>query len=213
MWIKKTIDIKNLTFRYDNQSVFKNFNAQIQVGEISMITGLNGSGKTTLVNLLTRIQNPPRNSIFFDDTDILDFDIQTLRKRFSYVSQDIKFFYGTLKENLAYSDSYSDESIFKILEKVGLRDYVMKLPEGLETMMGNEGLQFSGGQRQRFAIVQALLSNTDIIIFDEATKSVDAKTEQIIMDMLRDDFEGKTRIIVSHNPDHLKYADNIVSLN
>jgi len=211
--LKDLINIKNLTFKYNDNYIFKNFNTNIEAGKINMIIGSNGSGKTTLVSLITRLKETPENSIFFDDIDVLDFNVETLRNKISYVAQDIQFFYGTLRENLSYAFEVSDDEIFSTLEKVGLKDFVMNLPEGLDTKMGNDGLFFSGGQRQKFAISQAILNNSDIVIFDEATKSIDTETENIIIKMLKEDFKEKTRIIISHNPDHLVHADNVIKLD
>lgn len=210
--ITKLIDVRKLNFKYENYTVFKDFSAKIIAGKINCITGLNGTGKSTLLHLIMRLKNPPSNSIFIDDIDILDFDLQTLRDKISYVAQDIKFFYGTVRENIAYRNEYNDEIILDTLNKLGLRKFIEELPEGLDTIVGEDGLKFSGGQRQRFAIAQAILNNSDIIIFDEATKSIDNETEDMIMNMLVNDFKDKTRIIVTHNPQHIVYAENIINL-
>lgn len=210
--IKKSIEIRNLNFKYDNQIVFKKFNAEILAGEKTWIIGPNGSGKSTLVNLIMRLKKTPPNSIFIDGVDILKFDVSSLRKKISYVSQDVKFFYGTVRENVSYRGTYSDQEILTVLEKLKIRDFIDKLPEGLNTIVGDDGLRFSGGQRQRFAIAQAILNNSDIIIFDEATKNIDSDTEKIIMDMLEKEFKNKTRIIINHNEEHLAHTDSIIRL-
>jgi len=212
--LNDSIQIKDLSFKYDNNKViFNKLNSAIMAHKINFIIGKNGSGKTTLVSMLMRLKRPPKNSIFIDGTDILEFDLNSLRGKISYVSQDVKFFYGTIRENISYGNICSDEILLETLDKVGLRDSIDGLPDGLNTFMTDDGQNFSGGQRQRFAIAQSILNDSDIIIFDEATKSVDHDNENAIMNMLIKQFSNKTRIVISHNKNHIRFAEHVIDLD
>jgi ABC-type multidrug transport system fused ATPase/permease subunit len=207
------IEINNLNYAYKNKKVFSNFNTTIPAHKLSLIVGPNGSGKTTLVHLLMRLRDCPPGTIFIDGNDIRKFDNASWKKNIAYVAQEITLFNGTLRENIAYGNpNLFDEEIHKVLRRVDLFNVITNHPDGLNMNIADNGMVFSGGQRQRIAIARALLRRADVVIFDEATKSVDEKTEKIIWDILLNELADTTRIVVSHNPAHKKLADVVIDL-
>ncbi len=209
---KDKIECKNLSFQYEKSPVLKNINCTISRGKITLIVGPNGSGKSTFINLLLRLYDCAPESIYLDGKDIREYSVDSWRTKIAYVAQDITLFHGTLLKNLTYGvkGRVSIKKINDLLKKVWLNKFVASLPDWLNTNIGDWGVRFSGGQRQRIAIARALLIDPQIIIFDEATKSVDTETEKLIMRMLVKEFQKTTRIIVSHNPAHKKLADTVI---
>lgn len=209
------IEFRHLSFKYDKSKVLSDLTVRFPARKMTIITGKNGSGKSTIVNLILRLYKCPKRTIFLDNIDIHRFDIPSLRWKIAYVAQDIILFHGTLRENLTYwySESISEEQLNEVIWKVGLEDFLASLPEGLDTNIWDGGKKFSGWQRQRIAIARALLSTPEIIIFDEATKSIDKKTDQLIMNMLVHNFAETTRIVITHNEKHYLLADQVVILD
>jgi ABC-type multidrug transport system fused ATPase/permease subunit len=214
--LKKGIEIKNLNFSYAAQSsdVLKNLNFYIPKGKITAIIGPTGSGKSTLVSLLMRFYDCPSNSIFIDGVDIKEFDPKTLRSKISSIAQDNIFLNDTIKHNILYgAEGNLPESYIKdINESVLVHDFVDKMSEKYETVIGEKGTNLSGGEKQRISLARSILKKHDIFIMDEGTSALDGKTEQRITDFLDKILKDKTRIIISHRLSTIKKADNIIYL-
>jgi len=212
--LQKWILCKKLSFAYSDDEVIQNLSLTIPAGKTTLIMGANGSGKTTLLSLILRFYDCPSGTIFIDDLDIHDLDIPSWRSHIAYVAQDVILFNGTVRENMTYwyAKKVSQKRIDEVIKKVGLTEFLSALPLGIETNIGDGWLKFSGWQRQRIAIARALLCNPQIIIFDEATKSIDTETDDMIMNMLVNEFKSTTRIVVSHNIHHKKFADHVIVL-
>jgi ABC-type multidrug transport system fused ATPase/permease subunit len=181
---------------------------------MTAIVGQTGSGKTTLINLLMRFYDIPKNSIKIDDDDIKDLTIKSLRRYIAIVSQETQLFNESLRTNLVYGldNEISDEEAISALKKARLYDYVSKLPEGIDTFIGDKGVKLSGGEKQRLAIARALLKGSEILILDEATSSLDTKTERLIQEAINEAIKDKTSIVIAHRLSTIKHADKIVVL-
>ncbi|MEC1522843.1 ABC transporter ATP-binding protein [Neobacillus niacini] len=214
--IQGTIMIRNLSFKYQRskESALKNITVSIPKGTSLAIVGKVGSGKSTLVNLLLRLYNPPKNSIFIDDHDIRDVPLKTLRSSVAYVPQDNFLFSSSIKENIAFDPNpYENEQVFHAARQAHVYQDIMELPEKFETELGERGLSLSGGQRQRVSIARALIKPSPIIIFDDSLSAVDSKTETNILNTLRTQMKSRTSIIISHRISTIQEADQIIVLD
>jgi ATP-binding cassette, subfamily B, multidrug efflux pump len=210
------IRIKNLSFKYQRSKKYalKNITITIPKGTSLAIVGKVGSGKSTLVNLLLRLYNPPKNSIFIDEHDIRDVPLKTLRTSVAYVPQDNFLFSSTIKENIAFDPNpYQDNQVVHAAKQAHIYDDIMELPHNFETELEERGLSLSGGQRQRVSIARALIKPSPIIIFDDSLSAVDSKTESIILNTLRSEMKSRTSIIISHRISTIQEADQIIVLD
>lgn len=214
--LKDGIEIKNLSFGYDDATglVLKNVSFKIPKGKITAIVGPTGSGKSTITNLLLRFYDCPAGSIFIDSVDIHDYKIDSLRKKISFVNQDVLLFNSTIEHNIKYGikDNISNDLIMDITQKTSVHDFVEKLPKSYQTEIGERGSNFSGGEKQRISIARALIKDHDIFIMDEATSALDGNTERKIVEGIKDLLKNKTQIIISHRLSTIKNADQIVYL-
>lgn len=212
--LKKVIEFKNLNFSYENDKyALKNVTFPIVKGEMTALVGPSGSGKTTLINILMRFYDCSPQSIFIDGSDIRNFTLKSLRTHMAFVSQDTLLFNDTLKNNIMYGlDIVREEKIFEALKKAKLYDFVMELPRGLDTLIGDKGIQLSGGERQRVSIARALLKNTEILILDEATASLDTSTEKLIQGAIEEAVKERTTIVIAHRLSTIKNSDKIIVL-
>lgn len=214
--IQGDIIISNLSFKYQRskESALKNINVSIPKGTSLAIVGKVGSGKSTLVNLLLRLYNPPKNSIFIDDNDIRGVPLKNLRESVAYVPQDNFLFSSSIKENIAFDPNpYQDEQVFHAARQAHVYEDIMDLPDKFDTELGERGLSLSGGQRQRVSIARALIKPSPIIIFDDSLSAVDSKTESNILNTLRTQMKSRTSIIISHRISTIQEADQIIVLD
>ncbi|MBD1379416.1 ABC transporter ATP-binding protein [Metabacillus arenae] len=214
--IKGEIRIRNLSFQYKNSKGYalRNINLTIEKGASLAIVGKIGSGKSTLVNLLLRVYNPPRNTIFIDNYDIRDLPLKLLRTSIGYVPQTNFLFSSTIKENIAFDPNYyQDNQIYKAAKQAHVYRDIMDFPEGFNTALGERGLSLSGGQRQRVSIARAMIKQSPIMIFDDSLSAVDVKTEERILKTLRSEIKGRTSIIISHRISTIQKADKIIVLD
>ena len=208
------ITFNEISFNYDGkENLFKNFNLEIPFGSSVGIVGDTGSGKTTIAKLLLRLYEPTDGSIYIGKYNINEIDINSFRKKIGIVSQDSFLFNSTIKNNISYGIT---NPLIEDIEDAAIQsqsiEFIDKLPFGFDTAVGERGQTLSGGQQQRIAIARTLMRQPDIIIFDEATSSVDNKTEQLIQQALFDIRKGRTSIIIAHRLSTIRNCSNIFVL-
>jgi len=209
------IEIKGLTFQIENHQppLLDILHLEIQKGEKIVIVGRTGSGKTTLCRLLTRLLESPIGSIFYDGVEIHQIPLNVLRSSIGYVPQETFLFSDTLRDNITLGRSeVTEEEIQEVIRIAQLEEEIRSFPEGLQTMLGEKGINLSGGQAQRVAIARALLLKPEIFILDNALSSVDLQTEERILEGLERVLKGKTFILITHRVAPLKRADRIIVL-
>ncbi|WP_078544577.1 ABC transporter ATP-binding protein [Litchfieldia alkalitelluris] len=213
--IQGEITIKNLSFKYpsSDEEVLKNINLSIPTGSSLAIVGKIGSGKSTLVNLLLRVYNPPRESIFIDSVDIRDIPLKTLRTNVGYVPQENFLFSTTIKNNIGFDPKpYQDNQVHRAAKQAHVYHDISELTHQFETKLGERGLSLSGGQRQRVSIARAMIKKSPIMIFDDSLSAVDSKTEKTILEALNEEMKGRTTIIISHRISTIQDCDHIIVL-
>lgn len=214
--LASSIEFRHINFKYiQKKPALRDISFTIEKGKVTAIVGPTGSGKTTMVSLLLRLYDCPPDSIFIDGADIRSFTTSSLMKHFSYVSQDILLFNDTIRENLVYglSEPVSEEAMRQALQKARLSDFIASLPEGMHTQIGDRGIKLSGGEKQRLAIARALLKGGEILILDEATSSLDTKTEKLIQEAINEAVKDRTSIIIAHRLSTIKNVDKIVVID
>ncbi|MHA1556371.1 MAG: ABC transporter ATP-binding protein [Candidatus Heimdallarchaeota archaeon] len=213
--IKGTIQFEKVKFWYDRDNVvFEDLNLTIRKGEKLAIVGHTGSGKTSLVSLLSRYYEFQGGDILIDGQSIRNYTLESYRKQFGKVEQNIYLFPGSIKENIQYGrENVTDEEIWRVLDIVQASEFIHRLPDGLETIIGDRGRDLSVGQRQLISFARAILLNPKILILDEATSSVDAYTEAMIQEALEKILEERTSIIVAHRLSTIVNADRIIVMD
>ncbi|MBH48625.1 MAG: hypothetical protein CME71_10695 [Halobacteriovorax sp.] len=210
---KRSIEVKDLTFTYGEGEVLKNFSMHVKKGEKVGLVGLSGSGKSTLINLLLGLYPVKHGSILLDEKAIADIKLNNLRGLFGLVSQDIFLFNDTIKGNLTLGKEFSDEQIKHALDVSYASEFVDKLPDGLETIVGDRGTRLSGGQQQRLTIARAFLQDTEILLFDEATSALDNESEKVVQKALESIASQKTVVAVAHRLSTIQDYDRIYVLS
>lgn len=214
---KGAIEFKDLVFAYnDENKVFNGLSLAIKEGERVGIVGLSGAGKSTLVAILLKYFRLNSGAVLVDGQDIAEVDSDSLRKNISLIPQDIMLFHRSVFENIGYGNvNASEEEVIKAAKKANIHDYIMKLEQGYQTLVGERGVKLSGGQRQRIAIARAILKNAPILILDEATSSLDTETERLIQNSINDmlNNSGATVIAIAHRLSTLKHMDRIIVLD
>lgn len=215
---KGNIRVENLSFRYTNstEKVLDNINLNVKAGEKYALVGKSGSGKTTFVNLLPRFYDYQEGTIYLDDIPITELTLQNLRHQFAYVSQNITLFNDTVRNNIAYGDmqhAASEDDILSAAKAANALEFIEKLPQGFDTLIGDDGILLSGGQRQRLAIARAILSNAPILILDEATSALDTESERHIQGALVKLLENRTTFMIAHRLSTIEEADHILVMD
>jgi subfamily B ATP-binding cassette protein HlyB/CyaB len=207
--------LEGVRFRYrlDGPEVIRNVHLDIRPGMILGIVGRSGSGKSTLAKLIQRLYLPESGRILIDGIDLSLADPAWLRRQIGVVLQESFLFNGSVRDNIAFHyPQASMEEVMKAANLAGAHEFVLELPEGYDTIVGERGTALSGGQRQRVAIARALLTNPRILIFDEATSSLDSESEAIIQKNLRQICQGRTVILIAHRLSTLRMAERIIVL-
>ncbi|SRX55733.1 ABC transporter ATP-binding protein [Aequorivita sp. CIP111184] len=208
------ISIKNISFKYDDQYVLKDFSLEIPKGKTVALVGQSGSGKSTIANLLTRFYDVNQGSIEIDGVDIKDISKRSLRGLMGIVSQDSILFNDSVGNNLKLGKPLaSDLELMEAAEISNSYEFIKDLPEGFETNIGDSGNKLSGGQKQRLSIARAVLKNPPIMILDEATSALDTESERLVQDALEKMMKNRTSIVIAHRLSTIQNADNIVVLS
>jgi subfamily B ATP-binding cassette protein MsbA len=210
-----TLEFKNISFIYpDGTHALKNLSAKIEGGKKIGLVGISGSGKTTFLNLIPRLFNLKHGAIFIDDQNINNINLNSLRKEISLVSQDVILFDDTIKSNILYGNSFaSDDEIIQACKFAAAQDFIEKLPNKYETVIGENGIKLSGGQKQRLSIARAILKDSSIILLDEATSSLDSESEAVIQKAIENLIKNKTTIIIAHRLSTIMNCDKILVFN
>ncbi len=206
------ISFENITFSYnEGDAIFNNFSMSIKPGERVGIVGHSGAGKTTIAKLLLRFIDVSEGVIYIDGQDIKQMTQDDLRSHIAYVSQDPGLFHRTLKENIAYGNSYAtEEEIIAVAKQARAHEFIMRTPLQYETLVGERGVKLSGGERQRIAIARAILKNAPILILDEATSALDSESEKYIREALDELMKNKTTLVVAHRLSTVQKMDRII---
>jgi len=212
--VRGEIELQNVSFSYDGiRRVLRNVNLKIEPGHMIGLAGPSGGGKTTMVNLICRFYDVMEGRILIDGVDVRDYDIAALRKRIGVVLQEPFLFHGTVAENIAYGDAEATaDDIIRSARAANAHDFIVGFPDGYDTLVGERGQALSGGERQRISIARAILNNPAILIFDEATSSVDTETEKLIQEAIDRLIADRTTIAIAHRLSTLRKADRLVIL-
>lgn len=210
--LQSTIEFRNLHFSYfDGKEVLQDLSFFIEREKMTAIVGATGSGKTTIISLLMRYYDCHPESIFVDGLDIRQYKIPSLREHIALVSQETLLLNDTLRANITYGlGNVKEEKLEETIAGARLKEFIAGLPQGLNTLIGDRGVRLSGGEKQRISIARALLKNADILILDEATSSLDSKTEQLIQEAMDEAMTGKTAIVIAHRLSTIQNADTII---
>lgn len=208
---KGNIIFENISFSYlENVPLIDKISLTIKKGQTVALVGHSGAGKTTILNLICRFFDPASGRITLDGTDIRKITMSSLRSNLALVSQDVTLFNDTIKENIAYGTKGAAlPEIQKAAKHAAAHDFIMELPDGYDTMIGENGVKLSGGQRQRIAIARAMLKNAPILLLDEATSSLDTKSERAVQEALSNLMQNRTTIVVAHRLSTIQSADLI----
>lgn len=212
--LKHYIEIRNVDFSYgDDNLVLQNVKLKIERGQTVALVGASGSGKTTLTDLLIRFYDPTSGDIYIDGVNLKNYRLGSLRQKMAIVSQDTFIFNATVRENIAYGlENIDDAAITTAAIKANAWEFIVNLPEKLQTPLGERGVRLSGGQRQRIAIARALLRNPEILILDEATSALDSISERLVQQSLEELATGRTVIAIAHRLSTIFKADQVVVL-
>jgi len=212
--LRKGIYFKSVTFSYEDKPAVEDLHFMIPMGKTTAIVGKSGAGKSTIISLLMRFYDPQRGSICIDNEPLKEFQKDSYRCNIGVVGQDTFIFNDTVKNNVAFGalDSPTDELITEAAKKAGAHNFIMGLPKGYETFLGDRGVTLSGGERQRISIARAILRDPEILILDEATSSLDMGTEELIHKALTDLSRDRTVIIIAHRLSTIRGADQIIVL-
>lgn len=209
------IRFDNVSFSYEEgRNVLKDVSFEIRKGEKIALIGTNGSGKTSITNLILRLYKPTYGKILLDGTDINKINLRDYRKLIAVVSQDVYLFNGTIKENIDVLSLTPQCKIYTFTKKSCAHEFIDKMPDKYESIIGNEGLNLSGGERQKIAMARALMKDSKILILDEATSNYDTSSEvQIFKSLTKDNVDERTIIVITHKPDILKLMDKIIMID
>ncbi len=209
----KNILFEDVGFAYENEQILSNINLEIKKGETIAIVGHSGGGKSTITNLLLRFYDVNSGEIFIDGHNIQDYIISDVRTLFGFVTQDVMLFNDTIFNNISFGNTNRDkQSVIEAAKHANAHDFIMKMPETYDTIIGDRGMKLSGGQRQRISIARAILQNPSVLLFDEATSSLDSHSEQIVQEAINRLMQNRTSIVIAHRLSSIQNADCIIVL-
>jgi ATP-binding cassette subfamily B protein/subfamily B ATP-binding cassette protein MsbA len=191
--------------------VIRDFNLKVLGGQIVALVGPSGAGKTTLTDLVARFHDPTTGSILLNGVDLRNIKLKSYRSLLAVVQQETFLFDGTIRENIAYGRrGVTDEDVIDAAQRANAHEFITRLPDGYQTLIGERGFKLSGGQRQRLSIARAILAKPQILILDEATSNLDTESEQLIQASLSELFKGRTTFVIAHRLSTITHADLIV---
>jgi ATP-binding cassette subfamily B protein len=215
--LRGAISMRDVWFRYPSRPdapVLAEFNLEAAPGQKIALVGPSGAGKSTVINLLYRFYNPDRGEVLLDGKPAASYPLASLRKNFALVPQEVLLFGGSIQENIRYGrPDASDAEIIEAAKQANAHQFIDKLPEGYQTLVGERGTQLSGGQRQRIAIARAILADPAILVLDEATSSLDAESERLVQEALDKLMENRTSLIIAHRLSTVRRADQILVMS
>lgn len=213
--VSSSIKLKNITFGYDdNKKLFEDLNVTLPAGQVIALVGPSGAGKTTLFNLLQGFYQPLNGDISIDDRSIYEFSLSELRSMIAHVPQETFLFEGTIRENLLIArPKIPEKKMIEAARHACIHDFILSLPDGYDTEVGERGMKLSGGQKQRISIARAILKNSPILLLDEATSALDSETENHVKQALEQLMKGRTTIVIAHRLSTVKNADLIIVMN
>ena len=211
----KEIEFRNVSFSYPGrEEAIKDISVSFEKNKCTALVGQSGSGKTTIINLLIRLFDPSRGGIFIDGTDVKEYKKDSWLRKIGFVSQDTFIFHASVRDNIAFGlDNVNMEKIEKAAKIANANDFILKLPDGYDTVVGEKGMKLSGGERQRIAIARAILRNPEILIFDEATSALDNISQSLIQNSISEIVKNHTVILIAHRLSTIATADKIVVLD
>ncbi|WP_258871285.1 ABC transporter ATP-binding protein, partial [Halobacillus trueperi] len=202
-----------LTYIEDDDSALKDISFDAPPGKTIGLIGATGSGKTSITQLITRFYEPERGEVLVDGRPVQDYGLKSLRKNIGFVLQESFLFSTTIKENIAYGNPDATlEDVIDAAKRAQAHEFIMEMPDGYDTLLGERGMGLSGGQKQRIAIARAILIDPAILVLDDATSAVDMETEFKIQKALQEVMRGRTTFIIAHRISSLKHADEIIVL-
>lgn len=208
------IKIDNVSFEYDSIPVLKNINIKIKCGSLVAFVGLSGAGKTTLLDIIPQFYLPSSGRVLFDGLDASELEIRSIREQIAVVSQQVFIFNDTVSKNISYGFTKEPdfEKIVAAAKAANADTFIRSMPDGYNTILGEDGVRISGGERQRIAIARAILRNPSILLLDEATSALDSENESLIQEALERLMEGRTTLVISHRFSAVQHADLIIVL-
>jgi ABC-type multidrug transport system fused ATPase/permease subunit len=211
------VEFRDVSFSYPGRKdveVLRQVDFTVSKGEKVALVGPSGAGKTTVSALIFRFYDPSSGQILIDNKPINEYDLNSLRNRMAIVPQEVLLFGGTIRENIEYGKpGATEEEVTEAARKANATEFIDRFPEGLNTIVGDRGIQLSGGQRQRIAIARAILKDPDILILDEATSSLDAESESLVQSALELLMKNRTSIIIAHRLSTIRKADKIIVID
>lgn len=211
--LERAIYLQNVSFKYESEYVLKDFNLEVPKGQMVALVGQSGSGKSTIANLVTRFYDVSGGTISIDDTDIRDMSKKSLRNLLGLVTQDSILFNDTVRSNIGLGKAHAtEEEIVAAAKIANAHDFIVDLPKGYDTNIGDSGNKLSGGQKQRLSIARAVLKNPPIMILDEATSALDTESERLVQDALERMMKNRTSIVIAHRLSTIQNANKIVVL-
>ncbi|NLK28583.1 MAG: ABC transporter ATP-binding protein [Clostridiales bacterium] len=213
--VRGDIEFNNVAFKYDDTSteVFKNINLKVKAGEYMALVGSSGVGKTTMCSLIPRFYEVTEGKITIDGIDIRDIKLRSLRRNIGIVQQDVYLFAGTVMDNIRYGKlDATEEEIIEAAKNANAHEFIMELPNGYHTYIGQRGIKLSGGQKQRLSIARVFLKNPPILIFDEATSALDNESEKVVQESLEKLAKNRTTFVIAHRLSTIKNAKKILVL-
>ena len=212
--LSREISLEKIRFRYEENEVLKDINLTARKGEIIAVVGPSGAGKSTLVNLIGRFYDPTEGSVKIDGVDLRDIKLKSLRDQIGIVTQEMLLFNDTVTANISYgSKQLPKEDVMKAAKVANAHDFIMNMPKGYDTVVGERGFRISGGERQRLAIARAIFKNPPILIFDEATSQLDTESERYVQEAIDRLMKGRTVFVIAHRLSTIKHATKIVVMN
>ncbi|WP_143962387.1 ABC transporter ATP-binding protein [Litoribacter populi] len=214
--IKGSISVRNVSFVYPDSGIqaLKNLSFEVEAGESLAIIGTTGSGKSTIANILMRMYDTSEGEVLVDGKNIKSYKIESLRKQIGFVPQDVFLFSDTIQNNIGFgTDGLADEKVYKAAKDADVYENIMDFPNGFQTRLGERGITLSGGQKQRVSIARAIAKEPKILLLDDCLSAVDTKTENAILNALKNIMEDRTSIIISHRVSSAKLADKIIVLD